>query len=88
MESAVYDERDRLEVVDVTAIVLSVLVPGLGHVILGQALKGVVILALVVASCGVGYIVAALVALDAYLLARARKQREVGKWEIFPERRR
>ncbi len=31
---------------------------------------------------------AAVIALDAYLLARARKQREVGPWEIFPERRR
>jgi hypothetical protein len=65
-----------------------VLAPGLGHIILGQALKGVVILALVVASCGVGYLAAAVIALDAYLLARARKVREVGPWEIFPERRR
>jgi TM2 domain-containing membrane protein YozV len=88
MESAVYAERDRLDAVDIAAIVLSVLAPGLGHIILGQALKGVVILALVVASCGVGYIVAAVIALDAYLLARARKHREVGPWEIFPERRR
>jgi hypothetical protein len=88
MESAVYEDPDRLDVVDVAAIVLSVLAPGLGHVILGQTLKGLLILALVVASCGVGYIVAAVIALDAYCVARARKQREVGAWELFPERRR
>lgn len=88
MESVVYEDPDRLDAVDVAAIVLSVLAPGLGHVILGQALKGVVILALMVASCGFGYLVSAVIALDAYLLARARKHRRVGDWEIFPERRR
>jgi TM2 domain-containing membrane protein YozV len=88
METAAWEDSDRLDAVDIVAVVLSVLAPGLGHIILGQALKGVVILALVVASCGVGYLVAAVIALDAYLLARARKQREVGPWEIFPERRR
>lgn len=87
MESVVY-ESDRLDLVDVAAIVLSVIAPGLGHVMLGQALKGVVILALVVASCGVGYIVAAVIALDAYCVARARKHRDVGPWELFPERQR
>ena len=88
MESAVYEDPDRLDAVDLIAVVLSVFAPGLGHVMLGQALKGVLILALVVASCGVGYIVSAIVALDAYLVARARKHRDVGPWEIFPERHR
>ncbi len=78
-------EAQPLDGVDLVAIILSVFAPGLGHVILGQKLKGIVILALVVASCGVGYLVAALVALDAYCLARARKQRSVGEWELFPE---
>jgi TM2 domain-containing membrane protein YozV len=70
---------------DLVAIILSVFAPGLGHVLLGQKVKGIVILALVVASCGVGYLMSALVALDAYCLARARKQRSVGDWELFPE---
>ncbi len=88
MESVVYEDSDRLDGVDIAAIVLSVLAPGLGHVILGQTLKGVLILALVVASCGVGYIISAVIALDAYCVARARKQRAVGDWELFPERHR
>ncbi len=76
-----------LEVADYVAIVLSVFAPGLGHVLLGQTAKGLVILALVVASCGVGYLVSALIALDAYTVARARKTRVVGDWELFPEHR-
>ncbi len=74
-----------LDGTDLVAIILSVFAPGIGHVILGQKLKGLVILGLVIASCGVGYIVSALVALDAYCVARTRKSREVGDWEIFPE---
>ncbi len=85
MNSLPYGSSRELEVYDIVAIVLSVLVPGLGHVMLGQTAKGVVILALVVASCGVGYLVSALIALDAYCVARARKVRQVGDWELFPE---
>ena len=53
--------------------------------ILGQVAKGLLILALVIASCGVGYIVSAIVALDAFLVAKARRRRAVGLWETFPE---
>jgi hypothetical protein len=74
-----------IDATDVLAIVVSVLAPGLGHVILGQTLKGLVIMALVIASCGVGYLVSAIIALDAFLVAKARKRREVGQWETFPE---
>jgi TM2 domain-containing membrane protein YozV len=74
-----------LDATDVLAIVVSVLAPGLGHVILGQVAKGLVIMALVIASCGVGYIVSAIVALDAFLVAKARRRRAVGLWETFPE---
>lgn len=70
---------------DILAIVVSVLAPGLGHVILGQVAKGLVIMALVIASCGVGYIVSAIVALDAFMVAKARRRRAVGLWETFPE---
>lgn len=74
-----------LDGVDLVAILLSVFAPGIVHVILGQKLKGIVILALVVASCGVGYLISAIIALDAYCVARARKVRQVGDWELFPE---
>jgi TM2 domain-containing membrane protein YozV len=85
MNSLPYGSSRELDVYDIVAIVLSVLVPGLGHVMLGQTAKGVLILALVVASCGVGYLVSALIALDAYCVARARKVRQVSDWELFPE---
>jgi TM2 domain-containing membrane protein YozV len=76
-----------LEATDILAIVLSIVTPGLGHIILGQPLKGIVILAAVLGSCGVGYVICALVAIDAYLVAKVRKEREVGPWEVFPEHR-
>jgi hypothetical protein len=66
-------------------VVLAVLAPGLGHVILGQVMKGLVIMAMVIASCGVGYVVSAIIALDTYMVARAKKVRAVGDWETFPE---
>ena len=80
-------EGVELDVVDVLAVILSVIAPGIGHIVLGQVMKGIVILALVVASCGVGYIISAIIALDAFMVARARRVRRVGDWEIFPEHR-
>jgi TM2 domain-containing membrane protein YozV len=80
-------EGVEIDAVDVLAVILSVIAPGVGHIVLGQVLKGVVILALVVASCGVGYVVSAIIALDAFMVARARRVRKVGDWEIFPEHR-
>lgn len=76
-----------LDFTDFIAVVLSIFAPGLGHVILGQVAKGLVIMALTILSCGAGYIVSALIALDAFMVARARRTREVGDWEIFPEYR-
>ena len=85
MEALPSPTTSQLDGTDLVAIVLSVLAPGLGHVILGQVAKGLVIMALVIASCGVGYIVSALVALDAFSVAKARRRRTVGLWETFPE---
>ncbi len=76
-----------LDLSDITAIILSIILPGVGHMIIGQPLKGIVIFAAVMASCGVGYVISVLVAIDAYLVARTRKLRPVGPWELFPEYR-
>lgn len=86
-ESMGVSENPGLDGTDIVAIVLSVLAPGLGHVVLGQVMKGLVIMALVIASCGVGYIASAFIALDTYMVARARRVRDVGDWEIFPDYR-
>ncbi len=85
MEALPSPTTSQLDGTDLVAIVLSVLAPGLGHVILGQVAKGLVIMALVIASCGVGYIVSAIVALDAFSVAKARRRRTIGLWETFPE---
>jgi TM2 domain-containing membrane protein YozV len=87
MESLTSHESPTIDGPDLVAIVLSVLAPGLGHILLGQVMKGIVIMALVIGSCGVGYIVSAIVALDAFMVARARHVRSVGDWETFPEYR-
>ncbi|MBK8996327.1 MAG: hypothetical protein IPM35_11350 [Myxococcales bacterium] len=85
MEALPSPMQGELDGTDILAIVISVFAPGLGHVILGQVAKGLVIMALVIASCGVGYIVSAIVALDAFTVAKARKRRAIGQWETFPE---
>lgn len=74
-----------LETTDWIAIALSLLLPGVGHVMLGQVVKGLVILLVVFATFGVGLLVSAVVALDCYLVAKARKGRAVGDWEFFPQ---
>lgn len=88
MDHAAATTHETLTTTDILAIVLSVVAPGVGHIILGQTLKGLVILLLVFATFGVGLLVSAVVALDCYLVARARKERTLGTWECFPERRR
>jgi len=85
MEALPYPRSSELDATDILAVIISVFAPGLGHVILGQVAKGLVIMALVIASCGVGYVVSAIIALDAFTVARARKRRAVGEWETFPE---
>jgi TM2 domain-containing membrane protein YozV len=77
-----------LETHDILAIVLSVVLPGMGHILLGQKVKGLTILAGVIISCGVGYIISLFIALDALCVARVRKERPVGEWEFFPDHKR
>lgn len=74
-----------LEQNDVIAIVLSFFIPGAGQLMLGQTTKGLVILAVMVFTCyGFGLLPLA-AAVDAYLVARAKKYRAIGDWEFFPD---
>ncbi len=77
-----------LETNDIVAIVLSIVLPGVGHILLDQKMKGLAILAAVIFTCGVGYIVSLLVAADALCVARVKKERAVDEWEFFPEHKR
>lgn len=70
---------------DIIAIILSVFLPGVGHIMLGQVTKGIVILVATFVTCGLGYIFSVIVALDAYMVAMARKNRPVDDWEFFPK---
>lgn len=75
----------KLENNDIIALIASFLLPGVGHLMLGQTTRGLVILAGILFTCGAGYIVSLLVVADCYFVAMTQKYREVGDWEFFPD---
>jgi TM2 domain-containing membrane protein YozV len=77
--------KPQLEGKDVAAIVLSFILPGVGHMLIGQTTRGLAILGGTILTCGIGYILTIAVAADAYLVAMTSKERQVGTWEFFPE---
>ena len=77
--------RDGLETNELVAILVSIPLPGIGHVLLGQRTKGIVIFVSLFVTLGLLYLVALGVAFDAFLVVRASRKREVGKWEFFPD---
>ncbi|MEM1347280.1 MAG: hypothetical protein AAGI01_01905 [Myxococcota bacterium] len=70
---------------DIVALVLSVLLPGVGHMILGQTTKGLAILVMAFFTCNYGMVGLAFVLYDAYMVAIARKARPVDDWEFLPK---
>ena len=65
--------------------VVAAAVPGLGQMILGQTVKGLVLLGIAIVTCsGFGLFSIASI-IDAFLVAKARHRRPVGDWEFFPE---
>lgn len=74
-----------LDTNDLLAVIISVIFPGAGHIMLGQMTKGIAILAATYLTCGAGYILCALVAVDAYMVAKVRKTRPVEDFEFFPK---
>lgn len=76
---------DKFETSEIVAIALAFFIPGLGQLIMGQTVKGLVILGIAIfTGCGLGLISIASV-LDAFLVVKAKKRREVGEWEFFPD---
>lgn len=73
-----------LETSDWIAVIAS-LIPGVGQLILGQTVKGLVILGISIVLCAGGGIFSVASMIDTYLVARARKNRAVGDWEFFPD---
>lgn len=70
---------------DIIAIVLSIFVPGAGHIMLGQTAKGIAILASIFLTCGLAAMIWPVFIIDAVMVAQARKKRPVGDWELFPK---
>ena len=83
-----YVGTEPLDAHDLIAIVISVFIPGVGHIFLCLKAKGLLILAAVVISLGVGYVLSCIIAVDALLVARTRKFRPVADFECFPEHQR
>lgn len=71
------------------AALVSFFIPGIGQIILGQGIKGVVILIVGAVLCVFTFCIALLIvspaaAIDAYLIAQKLKQgKSVGEWEFF-----
>ena len=64
---------------------VSLFVPGLAHVLIGQTKKGIIIFVAVFLTVGLIYLVSIVVAFDAYLVLRAQQYRVVGEFEILPD---
>lgn len=64
---------------------VSLLIPGLAHVMIGQVKKGVAFFILLFLSFGLLYMVSILIAFDAFLVLRAQKTRDVAEFEFFPD---
>ncbi|MCB9764273.1 MAG: PQQ-binding-like beta-propeller repeat protein [Alphaproteobacteria bacterium] len=68
----------------VLAGVLSFFFPGLGQLMCGQTLKGVVLFALTLITCGLGGLLNLVAAIDAWRIAsRLDNDEEVGDWQFF-----
>lgn len=68
----------------ILAALLSLVLPGVGQIMAGQAAKGAVMLVIAVLTCAFGGLFNLLAAVDAYLIAQRKKRGEVvGDWQFF-----
>ncbi len=75
-----------LETNDIIALILSFFVfPGIGHIMSGQAVKGVAIMVVTFFTCGFAGLMWPVAAVDLYMVIMAQKKRPVTDWEIFPK---
>jgi TM2 domain-containing membrane protein YozV len=69
------------------AAVLSLFIPGLSQILMGQVVKGIVILVAAIVLtvfCLVGIVLSPVAAIDAYLIARKiQAGNQIGEWEFF-----
>lgn len=77
--------KHQLESNDIVALVLSFFLPGAGHIMAGQTIKGAVILAAMFFTCGGGYLLVLFIIADCFFVLNCKKDRPVGDWEFFPD---
>ena len=72
---------------DIIAIVVSLFLPGVGQIMLGQTTKGIVLLVsfFLLSFCFIGLVIWPIALVDTYMLIKARKTRPVDDWEFFPK---
>jgi len=64
--------------------VASLLIPGLGQILLGQRAKGAFFIVLTLLSCGLAYLLSPALAWDAHVLARRQGAgEEIDPWGFF-----
>lgn len=77
---------NQLDTNDIIALAVTALgLPGIGHLMLGQATKGIALLAANYLTCGGFGLLYFFTIIDLYFLAMARKKRQVGDWEFLPK---
>lgn len=64
---------------------VSLFIPGLAHVMIGQTKKGTLLFLTIFLTVGLLYVVSIVVAFDAYLVLRAQRYRAVGEFEFLPD---
>lgn len=77
--------KPKLENDDIVKLAISFFLPGVGHLMLGQTVKGIVIFLLFVFTCGFGGLINIAILLDTYLCLMTQKYRQLGDWEFFPD---
>lgn len=77
--------KPKLDNDDIVPLILSAFFPGVGHMMLGQTTKGIVVLLAAIFTCGFGGLLNLAVILDCYLVAMTRKYRQLDDWEFFPD---
>jgi len=77
--------KHQLETNDIIPLVLSFFLPGAGHIMAGQTMKGIALLAFTFFTCGSGYLLVLFVIADCFFVINCKKDRQVGDWEFFPD---
>ncbi len=74
----------KLETREVLAVIAA-LIPGVGQILLGQTVKGLVLMGAALFLGCLGGLLSVASVIDAFLVAKAKKRRPVDEWEFFPD---